>query len=297
MPDPIAPNSGGNSGRISGGNSRPAAFFSGLLPSSWMGRAMALGIAVWFINWVFSVEGLIFGSGWLKAFVDLASVLALVPFAYFVIKGTRWFFEHLLWRLRRRLLVTYFLLGVLPLLLVIALVAAIGFAIVTGSTLRLAARQLELYLVNSRGVINSLAQEIEPLSPFSMDRPSELRQLLEDRARTLAVVFPELSLGIVSESHPEKNLFVATASDGGEGRGGNEPALFRRDGTTWPPWVMAADSIHGLVAVKTPAGTRQVHVFHQVRIGTADRVRLVLSYPVGEELCRRLTQTTGLSIT
>jgi phosphoserine phosphatase RsbU/P len=255
-----------------------------------MGRAMALGIVVWFINWVFSEQGRIFGSAWLKALVDIASLLALIPFAYFIILGIRWFFEHLLWRLRRRLLVTYFLLGVLPLLLVIALVAAVGFVTITSSTLSVVGRQLDGYLEASRSASVSLSREI---ADWDVDRltPAQLRERLNDRMNTLAAVFPGVSLRIYNQSEPSRSVSIMTEQ---AQRNADEIALGFEKG--WPRWVLDAQESHGLISVSTGAGARHVYAHHLVRLPGASRAIAQLTYPIGADICARFTRTTGLRV-
>ena len=236
-------------------------FLRGLLPATWMGRAMSLGIAVWFLNWVFSQDGRIFGSAWLKAFVDFASLIALVPFAYFIILGTKWSFEHLLWRLRRRLLVTYFLLGVLPLLLVIVLVAAIGFVTITSSTLSVVGRQLDGYLEASRSTAVSLSREI---AAWEVDRlsPAQQSERLIERLQVLAPVFPGVSLRIFNQSEPARRISIVTEQ--GQ-RNADEVALGFENG--WPRWVVdTQQESHGLVSVRAASGTRHVYAHHLIRL-------------------------------
>src|SRR5262245_49383016 len=87
-----------------------------LMPITLMGKAMLAALLVWFIDWVFVSGERLFGSPLLKQIFDFVSLLGLAPLVYFAIKGAHWTTEHLLWRLRRRLIVTYMLIGALPIL-------------------------------------------------------------------------------------------------------------------------------------------------------------------------------------
>ncbi len=258
---------------------------------------MTLGIIVWFINWVLSVEGLILGSAWLKAFVDLASVLAIIPLAYFAARGTRWFFDHLLWRLRRRLLVTYFLLGVLPLLLVIALVAAVAMISVTTSSLNLVSRQLDVYLESSQEASLALAKDVESWGVERLS-PDQLRERLAQRAASLERVFPGLSIGVHRTGANSLNVDVTVPENvqsAAERRSTSEPAgITPRE---LPRWVQESARFNGLVVVeKAPLGKREVRAFHLTRINEREGWLLRFSYPLGEELCQRLSRTTGLQV-
>src|SRR5262245_6501467 len=74
-----------------------AELIKSLAPITWMGRLMLAGVAVWFIDWVFIEGETLFGSRSLKTVVDVASALALIPLAYFLIVGARWVAGNLLW--------------------------------------------------------------------------------------------------------------------------------------------------------------------------------------------------------
>src|SRR5262245_65104417 len=101
-----------------------------LAPITWMGRLMVAGVAVWFIDWAFVEGETLFGSRSLKTAVDVASALAFIPLAYFLIRGARWVAGDLLWRGGRGLVVTYLLVGALPVLLMVALLALVLLVVV-----------------------------------------------------------------------------------------------------------------------------------------------------------------------
>ncbi len=52
-----------------------------LIPITPMGRAMLIGIAVWFADWTFTTERTLFGSRAAKTLFDVASALALIKYA------------------------------------------------------------------------------------------------------------------------------------------------------------------------------------------------------------------------
>src|SRR5262245_25330261 len=108
-----------------------------LAPITWMGRLMLVGVMIWFINWVMTEGETFFGSRSLKTIIDVASALVIIPFAWFLIRGARWVAGNLLWRVRRRLIVTYLLVGALPLLLMVALLAIGLLAVLAQSNVNL----------------------------------------------------------------------------------------------------------------------------------------------------------------
>lgn len=55
------------------------------------------------------------------------SLLFIVIIRYFF-RGLRWVSQRLLWRLRRRLIITYLLVGVVPVILLFSIMLILGFA-------------------------------------------------------------------------------------------------------------------------------------------------------------------------
>src|SRR5499425_3738436 len=169
-----------------------------LAPITWMGRLMLAGVIVWFIDWVFVEGETLFGSRSLKTVVDVASALAFIPLAYFLIKGARWVAGNLLWRVRRRFVVTYLLVGALPLLLMVALLALVLLAVLAQSSVNLVGRQLDGYLEQSQAAARAIGHDLSRLDAASF-RAEPLRRRLQERADSLAPIFPDVTL-IVRQS-------------------------------------------------------------------------------------------------
>src|SRR5262249_61647174 len=127
-----------------------------LAPITWMGRCMLAGVIVWFVDWAFVGGDTLFGSHSLKTIVDVASALAFIPLAFFLIRGARRIAGNLLWRVRRRLIVTYLLVGALPLLLMVALVALVLLAVLGPLNVDLVGRTLDRFLEKSPAPAHTL---------------------------------------------------------------------------------------------------------------------------------------------
>lgn len=269
-------------------SSEEKGFWSSLLPRTGWGRLLLAGILIWFINWVFSSEGMIAGSAWLKAVIDFASFLALVPFIYALYRGARWVVEHLLWRLRRRLVVTYFLIGALPLVLVLVLVALIGYVVIMQSSANLVARQLNGYLEQSQSAAIALSRDLQHSDLRSLDAAQSpaLRKQLEDRSAVLAPVFPEIALSV---SRPGASSHALEAVAGAKVREVSSAAAL-------PRWLAGREQFHGLVVVSDGERGRHVRAHHLIRSGGTDPWIFQLSYPIGTQLAEHLTRATGLAV-
>jgi sigma-B regulation protein RsbU (phosphoserine phosphatase) len=226
-------------------------------PTTYAGWAMLAGVVVWFLNWVFSRGQTLWGSSWLKSLVDLVSVAALIPLAYWVYRGTRWVLQRLLWRLRRRLVVTWLLIGVLPVLLLAVLITLLGLVLLTQTNVSLARRQLELYLAESRAAARALSQEVQA-------NATNAGTLVQTRTEILTPIFPQVRLGV-------------------------------RSPNGLPDWLAAQTEFHGLIVELTANGRREVSAYHYIQLNPKERTALHMKYPLSG-LCNALSGTVGVPV-
>jgi phosphoserine phosphatase RsbU/P len=267
-----------------------------------MGWAMLAGVAVWFVNWTFTDDGgELLGSEWLKTLFDFLSLVALVPLTYFAVRGAQWVMGNLLWRLRRRLIVTYLLIGALPVSLVVLLAALVGWTLVVQFNSNLVARQLDGYLEQSREVAESIARDLSGPDADELRDASRLSRDLQERANALAAVFPRISIAVTAEGKTPVSLVVqarraqlngaAMSQPGRAGEPSSPPA------PPLPAWLGDRREFHGLVVEEYDNGERQVYARHVVKAERPVPLVLQLSYPVSRELSEHLSHTTGLSVT
>ena len=283
-----------------------AELIQSLAPITLMGKAMCAGIVVWFIDWVFVEGDLLFGSRALKEIVDVASFLAFIPLTWFLIKGAHWIGENLLWRLRRRLIVTYLLIGALPLLLVLLLVTLVLLAIVGQSSVNLVGRQLDGYLEQSQAAAQSLSRDLNGLDAESL-KAEPLRRQLQESADSLSPIFPDVLLSVRRPAHQdEADAFAVTArgrsseNDANSGNSVNGSNRSLVGDSPLPQWLSqrlgAGQEFHGLVVEADAANQRRIYARHIIRLKHADAPIFQLSYPIGENLCAHLSHTTDLEV-
>src|SRR5262249_26383265 len=263
-----------------------------LLPITRPGKAMCAGVVIWFINWVFGDGETLFGSRFLKIVVDIGSALAFIPLLYFLMKGASWVKEHLLWRLRRRLIVTYLLIGALPLLLLTFLMGLIGYAVATQYSVGLVSRKLDNYLEQSRAVAQSISRDLDrpEMNRLPVD---ELRRKLQERANALAAIFPDISLSVRQTAQNRNAVSVrGIAADPLVSQNLPSPSL--SDDAPLPQWVSQRDSFHGLVLEESPA--RQLYARHIIKFSNPEPGVFQLSYPIGRSLCANLGQAANLDV-
>jgi sigma-B regulation protein RsbU (phosphoserine phosphatase) len=277
-----------------------------LKPATPMGWAWLAGVAVWFIDWTLSNDqtGTLLGSAWLKRILDVASVLALIPLAYFIVRETHRGLRLVMWRLRQRLIITYFLIGVLPLTLLLLLLVCIGLGVELQSGLSRVARQLDGYLEQSQAAAQAISRELNSSSP------EQLKRELKERADALSPVFPGVIIRVQRGSQPavevtgqnetsERNADQLRAAP--EGSPDSDAPL-----SQLPGWIREVESFHGL-AVEADGLVFVRHVIKGHTRPGAQRpagglpeqslpLIFELRYPLGAELCAHLSHTTGLLV-
>lgn len=226
-------------------------------PTSLAGWALVVGLAVWFVNWVVSAQRSLGETPWWKTLLDLASLGAVVPVLYWLYRGMRWVLERLLWRLRRRLLVTWFLIGFLPLCLLLLLAVMFGYILLSQTNVNLARRQLDVYLAESRAATQALSQELNA-------KPANPAALVQTRATILEPLFPQLKLSL---------LPVANA----------------------PAWLSKQREFHGIVLEKAPPRQRLLFAYHFIQLNTPERQAVLLKYPLSG-LCEHLSESVGVTV-
>jgi sigma-B regulation protein RsbU (phosphoserine phosphatase) len=266
-----------------------------LMPITLMGKAMLAAIIVWFVDWAFVDGPTIFGSELLKKIIDIASIFGVIPLIYFAIKGAHWVTRHLLWRLRRRLIVTYLLIGALPLLLFISLIVLIGYVIVAQSSTNLVSRQLDGYLEQSRAAASELSRDLRRWDLKNLDEEL-LRRRLQERANVLAPIFPDLTLSLRTAGPAGTAMSVRGVSSGAAPDVVSAEDPTKENHQKLPAWLENQNEFHGLVVEEDSTLKRFVRARHIIKIPEPSPAIFELSYPIGASMCEHLKQTTDLEV-
>ncbi|MBO0862455.1 MAG: hypothetical protein J2P21_28945, partial [Chloracidobacterium sp.] len=286
-----------------------------LAPTTWMGRLMVAGVIVWFIDWVLAEGETIYGSRSFKTIIDIASALAFIPLTYYLIKGARWAAENLLWWVRRRLIVTYLLVGALPLLLMVALLALVLLAVLAQSSVNLVGKQLDGYLEHSQASARAISQDLNRLDAASFDQEG-LRRRLQERADSLGPIFPDVTLSVGQKDGARgahringgaKHAFNVTVRGPASENVADSvaadkepPPALAASTSDLPQWLLSRLDVdrefHGLVVEEDRFGRRRIHALHVIKLERQPAAVFQLSYPISEDLCAHLSHTTDLDV-
>jgi phosphoserine phosphatase RsbU/P len=101
---------------------RHVLYMKGLWPASRLARWawFSLGLSI-FLFILQKVLPLVKGAWLADSLAGWVTFLSLLAIILFIVLGIRWIRQHMLWRLRNRLIVTYMFIGVIPVVLLIAM--------------------------------------------------------------------------------------------------------------------------------------------------------------------------------
>src|SRR6185436_8791329 len=180
---------------------RPAALLPGEVPSRWRlwrswllrtfpGRALTLGAVIKAITWPINLFSTLPPT--LEAIDMVGSLALLFALAYGITRYAVWAKRRLLWRVRRRLILSYVFVGVVPALLVIM------FFLLAGLIL---AFNISSFLVQSRirnltDQARFLAQTVQ-IEVQGSTNAAALAETLERRQSSIETRYPFVSVAIV----------------------------------------------------------------------------------------------------
>lgn len=159
---------------------------------SFPGRVLLLSLA---IKAVCALVGLILPSAWsvLDAVDAVGSLALLFVGGYGVARGIIWAKRRLLWRVRRKLILSYFFVGLVPGLLILSFFLLAGFLLFFNIGSYLLQSRVRTLVDQASFIAQSVVLEAEHGDP-----PDVLRKRLEERQKIAAVRFPFTSIAIIS---------------------------------------------------------------------------------------------------
>ena len=226
------------SARLDGG-------FAGALVATVGGRAILAGTAVKLI--VLVLVWLLGPSRPLNSVDTIASLAVAAGGAYFLVRALAAARRRLLWRVRRKLIISYIFIGFIPALLIVAFFLLGGFMLFSNFSSYLVQTRLRELSERALAVADATALEIR------LADGRDVKGILDRRQRALAREIPSASLAVVPVSAP--------CADIGARRSRRATAALQlQTAGPWshvdppaevPEWV-GCDGFAGLVAYRVP---------------------------------------------
>ena len=291
---------------------RPPALLPGETPSRWNvwrtwllktfpGRALVLGVVIKAITWPLGFTVML--PAWLDAIDMVGSLALLFGLAYGLTRFAVWAKRRLLWRVRRKLILSYVFVGVVPALLVIT------FFLLAGLIL---AFNISSYLVQSR--VRNLTDQARFLAQTVLlevqrsGTPDQIAEALERRQASTETRYPFVSLAVI----PVKDLACKVSASNPTRAPRALPATLPivagpwghlPPPTTLPKWL-GCDGFAGIIAYNAPSGnaegakesTRLVMRAVALPEVPAPAWALVLDMPMSTVIESRIRQETGIRL-
>lgn len=289
---------------------RPPVLLPGIVPSRrqvwqrWLlktfpGRAIVLGAAIKAITWPLGF--LITLPGWLDAIDMVGSLALLFGGAYGLTRFAVWAKRRLLWRVRRKLILSYVFVGVVPALLVITFFLLAGLII---------AFNISSYLVQSR--VRNLTEQARFLAQTAQVEvqrsatPDAIAEALERRQATTETRYPYVSLTLVPVQGLSCKVDGAAATRAPRALPSALPVVagpwaHLPPPATLPKWI-GCDGFAGLIAYNAPGGhpdspdTRLVMRAVALPDSAAPTWAVVLDMPMSNVIEQRIQEETGIRL-
>ncbi len=238
-------------------------------------------------------------SGVLGSVLRAAFVLVYLTLIYYGSKALRWLKRRLLWRVRRRLAITYLFVGLTPIVLLGALAAMTGMVGLNQVMTRVVevhlAEQERETLESARLLAESFAQP-----PNADGRAGQ--DWLDERVRLLQASLPGARAAVWSSAGRGAGtggaVRLASEAEGEDVRGVGDDAT--PIDAPLPAWLAGRDEWHGL-AFMPPAAESDAFGSPSLRaMARANEngrvVTVLLVVPVSRALVRRMRESTGLNV-
>ena len=275
---------------------------------------VAIAAAALFVVWLLSGESAALRqSGAREIFGRITFVVVAFTAFYYGYKGLRWLKRRLLWRVRRRLIITYLFVGLTPIILLAALGSLIGIAGLNQAIVRVVSVQMSSLERQTLASARTMADTLARLPADADDR--SLRTHLDEQIALAQAALPgarvavwraarangapeqadEVARAILGERSPAQ-LFSEPADESMRGVGSDATPL----SAPLPAWLRGREEWSGLAYFPPPQstdafGTPSVRAFVR-REANGQAVALLLAVPISPALLSELRATTGIHL-
>ncbi len=208
----------------------------------------------------------------------IASIIIVVTALMFIVRGFLALRRQLLWRVRRKLIVSYVFIGLVPALLLLVFFLFGGQIIFTNVASYLFKSGYEGYVRSAQQIAQSAANDV------ARD-PASAVEILESKIRNLASDYPGLSVAIVPVSSR------ATVRDARAG------AWRHLDPPAAPlPLRFRTDAFSGTIVCRAEDGGDKL-IMRAVAFpdGGEGHFAAIVDLPLGQQLAERLKESTGIA--
>ncbi|MBD0371695.1 MAG: hypothetical protein ICV60_12720, partial [Pyrinomonadaceae bacterium] len=274
---------------------------------AWLRHGMprvAIAAAILLIARMLLSRTFLFGDNILGGLLEfISSSLILVTLLYYGLKALRWMKRRLLWRVRRRLVVTYLFVGLTPIILLALFGMVASFGTSGEAMARIITAQMNATDEEAARSAQSIAAAFSQLPASVSDQ--DVQSWLSERAATLQGSLPGARLALWRAAGDEdvhtlgqtQAQFTAESDDDSTRGVGTDRISV---GAALPEWLRQRDAWHGLIYIAPEEGNLATPSFRALVRGTTTARQkpfvLLLSVPVSRVLIERYRETTGIYV-
>ena len=243
--------------------------------SRWPVRALTLAAGIKLVFWLLGTSVQSFS---LVVLVDAATTLVVVVSLGYVLVGSLMKAQRrLLWRVRRKLILSYLFIGLIPVVLVGAFFVLAGTLALLSASSFLVTLSMDDLVDQANRAADQVALDLQEVGDGSDIDLSRYRRRLQ-------------------REHPDVSLsLVGATADGGPLRLSTGPWHHGAPPTAWPSWLSPAASFSGLVLFETNGEPHLVaRALEPVTTGSVEGV--VVDMPVGAEMREDVLAATGVAM-
>ncbi|HZH30747.1 MAG TPA: SpoIIE family protein phosphatase [Pyrinomonadaceae bacterium] len=276
---------------------------------AWLRRVMpraAVVSAALFVVWLLIHDTRFYREGILGRVFAFALIFIYFTAAYYAVVGLRWLKERVMWRVRRRLVITYLFVGLTPIVLLITLAAMVVFVGLSQVMTRIVRVQLIDKETQAHANARTLAEAfLQRLSQNGEGGRAAQQAWLDERVALLQPSLPGARVAVWSGNagggRPDESKPAQFASEPGDERvrgvGGDRTPL----GSPLPAWLRPVEEWRGFTYLPPPAssteafGTPSMRAFVRARTNGRE-VSLLFVVPVSRVLVEQLRLNTDLQV-
>ena len=207
--------------------------------------------------------------------VSVAALLGLGWMAIVIVMRNR---RAFLWRVRRKLILSYVFIGFVPMVLIAA------FALTGSMLIYIMLARYAFHKELTTGIVEDVQQVASTLAA-EVSRGGEVQQATDRKYSNIALRYPDLSLVILDV--PTRNGDDATEASSGPWSHAAAP-------TSVPAWIVKAGAFSGTLVLQRPSQPKDVQLVIRIAASTPDRRRFVIvDLPLDESVRERLYERSG----
>jgi sigma-B regulation protein RsbU (phosphoserine phosphatase) len=273
---------------------------------AWLRRVMpraAVVAAALFVVWLLIHNSRFYREGITGRLFTVALLFIYFTAAYYGFIGLHWLKRRVMWRVRRRLIITYLFVGLTPIVLLITLAAMIVFVGLSQVMTRIVRVQLVDKETQAHANARTLAEAFLRVPQNGEGGRAAQQAWLDDRVALLQPSLPGARVAVWSTSagKPDESKPAQFTSEPRDERvrgvGGDETPL----GAPLPAWLRARDEWRGFTYLPPPIssteafGTPSMRAFVRARADNRE-VSLLFVVPVSRVLVEQLRLNTDLQV-